>query len=308
LQCNDTGKVQRAQPPIANPQSAGLNAAGDLGDLMSEPYLQLHLEPSEHIEVSELTGALTALARQYQTFAVQNQIAKKPSDARLLVSSVAPGSIDISLYPDLVDYLAALPMLAPLFDKAELIAKFGKTLKSLFELFKKKKETEVGDEVTIKDCDDAINIVKPIANHGGSQTFNVIHGGVTMYVLTMTAPEASEIMEVAHEKKALLQNADAEIRQRVPMLWKRLDRDATSPEAKTSPDRALIEEIDPKPRAVFFTDEMSAIKKQMIDDEVNPYQNVYFVDVSVSRIADKVVAYRVIGYHGKEELEPLVPA
>jgi len=160
---------------------------------MSEPYLQLHLEPSEHIEVSELTGALTALARQYQTFAVQNQIAKKPSDARLLVSSVAPGSIDISLYPDLVDYLAALPMLAPLFDKAELIAKFGKTLKSLFELFKKKKETEVGDEVTIKDCDDAINIVKPIANHGGSQTFNVIHGGVTMYVLTMTAPEASEI-------------------------------------------------------------------------------------------------------------------
>jgi hypothetical protein len=30
------------------------------------------------------------------------------------VSSVAPGSIDISLYPDLVEYLAALPMLAPL--------------------------------------------------------------------------------------------------------------------------------------------------------------------------------------------------
>ena len=102
MQCNDTGKVQRAQPPIANPQNAGLNAAGDLGDLMTEPYLQLHLEPSEHIEVSELTGALTALARQYQTFAVQNQIAKKPSDARFLVSSVALGSTDISLYPDLV--------------------------------------------------------------------------------------------------------------------------------------------------------------------------------------------------------------
>lgn len=56
--------VELAQPTIANPQNAGLNAAGDLGDLMSEPYLQLHLEPSEHIEVSELTGALTALARQ----------------------------------------------------------------------------------------------------------------------------------------------------------------------------------------------------------------------------------------------------
>jgi hypothetical protein len=115
---------------------------GIWGDVMSEPYLQLHLEPSEHIEVSELTGALTALARQYQTFAVQNALVKKTSDARLLVSSVAPGSIDISLYPDLVEYLAALPMLAPLIDKAELIAKFGKVLKSLFELFKKKRKAK----------------------------------------------------------------------------------------------------------------------------------------------------------------------
>lgn len=104
-----------------------------------EPCLQLHLEPGESIEVSELTGALGAVARQYQAFAVQNQLAKKPSDARLLVSSVAPGSIDISLYPDLVAYLAAVPMLAPLIDKAELIIRFGETLKVLFELFKKKR-------------------------------------------------------------------------------------------------------------------------------------------------------------------------
>ena len=276
---------------------------------MGEPCLQLHLEPNEHIEVSELTGALAALARQYQTFAVQNALAKKPSDARLLVSSVAPGSIDISLYPDLVAYLAALPMLAPLVDKAELITKFGKVLKSLFELFKKKKtDSAVGDDITVRDCDDAINIVKPIANHGGTQTFNVIHGGVTVNILTMNAPEASEILAVATHKKALLQNTDAETRQRVPLVWKRLDRDATSPEAKSSPDRALIEDIDPRPHPVFFTDEMSSIKRQMIDDEVNPYQNVYFVDVSVSRVSDRVVSYRVIGYHGKEELEPLAPA
>jgi hypothetical protein len=271
---------------------------------IDEPCLQLHLEPSEPIEVSELTGALGALARQYQAFAVENQLAKKPSDARLLVSSVSPGSIDISLYPDLVAYLAALPMLAPLFDKAELISKFGKTLKALFELFKKK-ESEAGDDISVKDCDDAINIVKPIANHGGTQTFNVIKGDIILNILTMSASQASEILEVATHRKALLQNSDAETRQRVPMVWKRLDRDATSPEAKSSPDRALIEEIDAKSRPVFFTDEMSFLKKQMIDDEVNPYHSVYFVDVSVSRVSGKVVSYRVIGYHRKEELETL---
>jgi hypothetical protein len=229
-------------------------------------------------------------------------LAKKPSDARLLVSSVAPGSIDISLYPDLVAYLAALPMLAPLFDKAELIGKFGKTLKSLFELFKKKKtDSELGGDVSIKDCDDAINIVKPIANHGGTQTFNVINGGITFNILTMNASQASKIMEVALQRKALVQNSDAETRQRVPMVWKRLDRDATSPEAKSSPDRALIEEIDTKSRPVFFTDEMSFLKKQMIGDEENPYQSVYFVDVSISRVSG-IYAFKVDAVGARTDL------
>jgi hypothetical protein len=275
---------------------------------IDEPCLQLHLEPSEPIEVSELTAALGALARRYQAFAVDNDLAKKPSDARLLVSSVAPGSIDISLYPDLTTHLAALPMLAPLIDKAELIAKFGKALKSLFDAFAKKKESEAGDNISVKDCDDAINIVKPIANHGGSQTFNMVNGGITVNILAMNGSEASRIMEAAIHQKILLQNPDADIRQRVPMVWKRLDRDETKPEAKSSPDRALIEEIDAKSHVVFFTDEMSYLKKQMIDDEVNPYQSIYFVDVSVSRISGKVVSYRVIGYHGKEELEALAPS
>jgi hypothetical protein len=30
-------------------------------------------------------------------------------------------------------------------------------------------------------------------------------------------------------------------------------------------------------------------------NEANPYQTVYFVDVSVSRVSGKVVSYRVIG-------------
>jgi hypothetical protein len=60
----------------------------------AEPVLQFHLEPQEPIEVYELTGALGSLARQYQVFAVANSLSEKAGDARLLVSSVKPGSID----------------------------------------------------------------------------------------------------------------------------------------------------------------------------------------------------------------------
>ena len=54
---------------------------------------------------------------------------------------------------------------------------------------------------------------------------------------------------------------------------------------------------------VFFTDEMSFLKKDMIDDEANPLQMVYFVDVSISRVMAKITAYRIVGFHGKEPLD-----
>jgi hypothetical protein len=73
---------------------------------------------------------------------------------------------------------------------------------------------------------------------------------------------------------------------------------------KVAQIKAVIEEIDAKPHAVFFTDDMTLIKKQMIDDEEKPFQKVYFVDVDVSRVSGRVVSYRITGYHGNEELEP----
>ncbi|WP_018320059.1 hypothetical protein [Bradyrhizobium sp. WSM2793] len=86
--------------------------------VLAEPSLQFYLEPEEPIEISELTGALAAIARQYQTYAVENELATKNSEARLLVSVVKPGSIDINLVPDLVSTVAmAGPLLAPLIDK-----------------------------------------------------------------------------------------------------------------------------------------------------------------------------------------------
>ncbi|CAN0175128.1 unnamed protein product, partial [Phaeothamnion confervicola] len=35
-----------------------------------QPSLKLHLEPDNPIEVTELTGALASLARQYQNFII----------------------------------------------------------------------------------------------------------------------------------------------------------------------------------------------------------------------------------------------
>jgi hypothetical protein len=90
------------------------------------------------------------------------------------------------------------------------------------------------------------------------------------------------------------------------MVWARLDRAPAKTEG-SSPDKGIIEEIDPKPKTILFTDELSYLKHQMISDEENPMQKVYFVDVEVSRVGGKVTAYRIVGFHGKDELDPPDP-
>jgi hypothetical protein len=83
----------------------------------------------------------------------------------------------------------------------------------------------------------------------------------------------------------------------------RLDR-APAKTKGSSPDKRVIGEIDPKPKTILFTDELSYLKNEMISDEENPMQKVYFVDVEVSRVKEKVTAYRIAGFHGKDDLEP----
>lgn len=263
-----------------------------------DAVLRLHLEPASPIEISSLNNALSALGRQYQEFAGKTEVFSKPSEAKLLIASVKPGSIDINLVPDMT-VMAGL--LVPIIDQARMMMEFGERLKWLLNIFLPGKEAERA-ALTIRDCDDAVNLVNPTASAGGVQNITVINGGLTIPVIVVDSAKAKLITEQAIIHKLLMQNPEAEIRQRVSFIWSRLDRD----KAKTgagSPDRGLIEEIDPKPHVVLFTDEMTYLKADMIGDELNPMQMVYFVDVSISRALEKITAYRIIGYHGKEQLD-----
>ena len=87
------------------------------------------------------------------------------------------------------------------------------------------------------------------------------------------------------------------------MTWSRLDRHGPKAGSQNSPDKALIPEVDTTPRPVFFEDEVAYIRREMIEEEENPFQTIYFVDVIVSRLNGKVTHYRVVGYHGKDRLD-----
>jgi hypothetical protein len=265
------------------------------------PLLKLHLEPAEPIEIGELTGALGALSRQYQTFVEKDGALGKSADARLLVWSVAPGSIDIAFLPDLKSVAG---LLAAAYDPFKHLVQFAEQVARLYKIFsveKPKDKPESG--ITIKDCDDAVALSAPITNHGGNQSVTIINGDVIVPVISMTAEEARRMTGNAQQTRALLAGKETEMRQRVPLIWKRLDRGKARTETAGSPDRAKIDEIDGRDRPTFFTDETTYLKDEMIGEDENPWQRVYFVDVEVSRHEGKVVSYRIVGYHGKEDLD-----
>ena len=275
-----------------------------LPKMADDARLQLHLEPQGAIEVYELTLALNSLSRQYNKFVSSQNVFTHSGDARLLISSVSNGSINIDFIPDLH---TAIGVITPIVSTVEVLEKFTEQLNKVLGFFKRHDdgEAEEGKEerdISVQDCDDAINIVRPIAEHGGSQVFNVYNGPVIIKNITLSGAETRTITEGASRQKAKLQFPNAERKQRVSMVWKRIDRSSAQTQG-SSQDKGIIEEIDPRAKAILFTDELSYLKKQMVDDEDNPMQKVYFVDVEVSRSGSKITAYRITGFHGTDDLE-----
>ena len=262
-----------------------------------DPVLNFHMAPNSPIEVGELTAALGAVSRQYQRFILDEGLSQRMADARLLIPNVSHGSIDINFLPDFHTTVATVRPLMPLMvGKVELIRRFAERLRRVLEFFLKR--ADAGSiSISSKDCDDATNIVNPIARHGGNQVITVVNGDVHNHILKINAEDARTIADNATNTKSLLSVGEPEKRQRVAMVWRQLDSDEAKVEGQRSPDHGIVAEIDPKPRPVFFTDDMSHLKREMIENEENPYQKIFFVDVEVSRIpGGRVGNYRIIGF------------
>lgn len=264
--------------------------------VLDRPPFQIHIEPDEPIQLDYMLRELGAIGRQFEIFAVEEGLSPA-RDAKLLISSVKPGSIDIGLLPDLTT-LGSL--VAPVLVYSPPVLKFATALKGLVDKFKSSKPVA---GTTVKDCNDAIAIANPTAEHGGSQTFNIYNGTTYQPVFVLGPHDSSAIVENATNMKAMLEGEHGEHKQRVPMIWHGLERGAARTQGKRTPDKAIIEEVDERPKPVFFEDNYAHLKKEMLDDHENPYKRVFFVDVAVSRVGGQVVSYKIEGYHGSEELD-----
>lgn len=204
--------------------------------VLDHPPFQIHLEPENPIELPDLLRCLGAINHQFEVFATAEGLSSA-RDAKLLVSSVKPGSIDIGLLPDITT-LGTL--VAPVMVYSAPVLKFLTALKGLLDKFKSKTPAE---SVTIRDCSDAIAIAAPIAKSGGSQTFNSFNGEFYKPVFVLDQGVSRDLIANAYATKALLEGEASEMRQRVPLVWHGLDTDQARSGGKRNPDKAVIEEL-----------------------------------------------------------------
>ncbi|MBB4122899.1 hypothetical protein [Martelella radicis] len=272
------------------------------------PALNIHIEPDEPIELANMLVSLEAIGRRYKIFATNEFSLKRGEHARLFVSSIKPGSIDISLIPDIYDASAAgIGAIAAISvgDATGAVASFGQSLKALLNLFDSADDADDQSdvEITVQDCNDAINIVKPTAEAGGSQTFNVYNiAGDAVFALEVDEGRSKRVMRRAVDKKEELEVPSIERFKNVALIWKTFDRSAARVDGSRSPDKAIIEEISDKPKSVLFGDDQTEIKSAIISDDQNLLKMVYYVDVEVVTARQKIAAYRIVGYHGKDAL------
>lgn len=268
------------------------------------PALNLHIEPKNPIELEDMLASLATLGKRFQTYA-RTELGAFERNPRLFVSSIKPGSIDISLIPDLYDAGRAAAGAAVAVGAGDAVAAvkgFAETIKILLDTFGKPVGKQPGDAISVRDCDDAVNIVKPIAASGGTQTINVNNvQGDQIIQFEINGPEAERILENALARKALLLLPEVEKKEAVALVWQKVDKSTGRTEGASSPDKGRIEEIDGAPRSILFADDMAHVKFDMMAEPM--LQMVYYVDVEIVRVGDKIKAYRVVGYHGKERLD-----
>lgn len=278
-------------------------------EFISSPHNNSHIyfnisykKPLSAATVSELIRSLDEQYKAYSRKTLSNRGSKV---GQLYIDGVRDGSIEILMVPDLIDLgkngLAVLSASGPV-EVTKAIFDFGERLSNLLSSFEKKSPKPTNN-ISVKDSKNVINIVNPVIEGRGNLNIFVTNGdGEIQEIKEIKKKDASNIKENAIEYQAKMMLPDSNLEKSVALIWSRFDRSNAKTGGATSPDKGIIESIDPNPKSVLFLEDEAGLKADILSSEENPMQMIYYVDVEVVEIQDAIRAYRIVGYHSSERL------
>lgn len=257
---------------------------------MQDIRLQVHVNNTIPMELSDLTSSLAALNNQYVAYIRRHRDGNISGAAKLYVKEVRKGSAIFELTD-------ILPAALPFMENANTIIGFAGYIRDAVQFLLG--INRVRPDLNVNDCRNISDLFNPItADNGGSMNVEtVINGDVTLYINT-NSTEANAIQNAARrEIKRLSAIEQTLIHERVIMTWLQPNSDINN----NTKNKGVIDSVLPgKALKILFEDEV--IKRDMLYGSENPLITAYIVDVRVETSQDKPVAYRIVKLHEKFEI------
>jgi len=257
-------------------------------------YLQIKIEHVLPLELGDVAAALGGLSRQYELFIERRDGREFGVRTKLYVQEIRPGSVDITL---INDFAATVAPVLPIISDIKLLIGFFEHFRAMIDFFSGDTKTTV--PVEIADCNNVQKIVGPISQQSGNGLqVNIFQNGKVTNNFIVDAGKAGRAARGAAAHKVVLGQPIGEALENQLLMWDQTSKRDAKTKGTWSPDKAVIEAIDPKPRSVLFDENVTQIKKRMMDDPENMFQKIYIVDVLVIITEGKIRAYKVINLHG----------
>lgn len=258
--------------------------------IMSDTRLQIEIKNIQPVELLDYTESLFSLGTLYNKYMANHPELTWDYDSRLYINEIKKGSI-VTVLQDLI------PVVIPFADYADKfnnIVEFTKYVKSVLYSVINKKDEETGivpstPLTDIQDLKNFNNFINPIAKDRSSQlnagAINISGNVIINFNLSSLEANAAQnkIKNLIGEMQEPIQSSyKKEI-----FIWHIAKNDVKS----QSGDKGIIEKISKKPCKVIFANEK--IKSEMIDIDENPLHKAFVVDVDVSTIQLKPIAYKI---------------
>ena len=264
--------------------------------LNEDQWLQIRIDYSKPVGLTDLTLSLLAFSQEYAKFVEASADTQSAAETQLVVKEIRPGSILIELFAHI---LPALPLL---WAGTPLDAWFLQAAQILDWLAGK-----LGDkpqELSKGDLNNWKTFVEPIAKDHGAQLNLAIgdNSTVTVNQYIYSSEDARRAQQKISEELVRLDTPADNVHRRKLMHWyqtKFVDHTKTG-------DKVIIEDISKSPVKVIF--ENDAVKAQMLAGDPRfsrPWhQLAYVVDVEVQTVQSIPKLYTILRYYPDDTIDP----
>jgi len=279
---------------------------------LSEHRLELHMDITRPVELTDLTLSFMAFGREYRRHLSQTVRAKggtiKDAEIKLYVTRLETGSI----WAEIAGASEFLGALVAVMDYQVIFLDYLNHLKTVTAYFKgigKKGKVDPSDVPYNKaQCDSIADIFKTVSeNTDGNLNLSAIEYSSTKtkatkktnLTITFGSEESIEIRRGAMIAKQALEYRGSAQHENVLMYYYQTNTDEPKSEGRTG-DKVVISSVSEQPLPVHFLSEIdkARIQASWDDPAFNPFKASYRVDVNVEQDRNsKPRYYRVVRLH-----------